>query len=247
MGFKVIDVSSYQGKPYWAAVAADGIKGAVIRIMKKSGIDGSFEHNYSGCGENGIARGVYRYCYALTVAQAETEALEVVSVLGGRRLEMGVYIDLEWSTQRQLGRAKVKEIADAWMRIIRDAGYECNVYCNLDWYKNVCGGLDARYWIARYPASDTGAIKESLRPNVGEMGWQYSSKGSVAGISGNVDLNDWYSDPMAGAETKEEKEPGVIYTVSVADVWTREEAEKLQKQYAAMGIAGVVHKCKIIG
>lgn len=42
------------------------------------------------------------------------------------------------------------------------------------------------------------------------------------------------------------EEPGVIYTVSVADVWTREQAEVIRQQFAAMGINGIVHKVKIL-
>lgn len=194
MSMRGIDVSSYQDKPDWHKVADDNITFAIMRILNSKGVDTSFEHNFAGCTAEGLAKGVYRYSYALTVAQAQTEALEVVSTLAGRKLELGVWLDLEWSKQRALGRQKVKEIANAWMRIIREHGYKCGVYCNLDWYRNVCSGLDAEYWVARYPSSDTGVIKESLRPNIGEKGWQFSSKGKVAGISGNVDLNIWYSD-----------------------------------------------------
>ena len=200
MGVKGIDVSSYQGKPDWAKVKTDGIKFAIIRIMNSKGIDASFEHNYEGCGVNGIARGVYRYSYALSIAQAQAEAKEVLAALAGKKLEMGVWLDLEWSKQRELGSAKVKEIANAWMQVIRAAGYECNVYCNRDWYKNVCGGLDAKYWVARYPSDDNGTVKTNLKPNVGEIGWQYSSKGKVSGISGNVDMDIWYGDiPVASS------------------------------------------------
>lgn len=52
--------------------------------------------------------------------------------------------------------------------------------------------LGCEFWIARYPANDTGIIKESLKPNIGESIWQYSSKGKVSGISGNVDMNIIY-------------------------------------------------------
>ena len=48
-------------------------------------------------------------------------------------------------------------------------------------------------WIARYPASDNGSVQERLRPNVG-VGWQYSSKGKVTGINGNVDMDVFYKD-----------------------------------------------------
>lgn len=43
------------------------------------------------------------------------------------------------------------------------------------------------------------------------------------------------------------EEPGTFYVVSVADVWTREQAEQERSRLAAMGVNGVVHKVKAIG
>lgn len=192
MSVRGIDVSSYQGKPGWAEVKKSGIEFAVLRIMDSKGKDTSFEYNYSSCGTERIQRGVYRFSYALTEEQAKKEAKEVLAVLAGRKLEMGVWLDLEWNRQRDLGKVKIKGLADTWMKIIREGGYECNIYCNIDWYRNFCSGLDAEYWISRYPAGDNGIMKESLRPNVGEAGWQYSSRGKVPGICGNVDMDIWY-------------------------------------------------------
>ena len=201
---KGIDVSSHQGYPDWGMVVESGVQFAIIRIANSAGKDPTFEHNYKGAGKTGISRGVYRYCYALTVAEAEKEAKEVLNILAGRKLEMGVWLDLERDRLRALGEYAVRKIADAWIAVIRDGGYDCNVYCNLDWYKNVCGGLGAKYWIARYAAKDDGTVPESLRPNVGEVGWQYSSKGSVPGITGNVDLDQWYTEPGTVSEPEEE-------------------------------------------
>lgn len=203
---KGIDVSAYQKKPDWGKVVQSGVQFAIIRIANKNGKDPSFEHNYEGCYATGIAKGVYRFCYALSATEARKEAQEVLDLLVGRKLEMGVWLDLEWDRLRALGSAKVKEIANAWMQVIRDGGYECNIYCNIDWHRNVCGGLNAKYWIARYAAKDNGTVPEHLRPNVGEIGWQYSSKGSVPGISGNVDLDQWYETPGIVDATPEEDE-----------------------------------------
>lgn len=194
MAYHFIDVSDYQGRPDWKKVKASGIDGVIIRILNSAGMDPGFEYNYEGCVANGFGKGVYRYSYALTMAQAQREAEEVLQVLTGRKLETGVFLDLEYNAQRKLGPAKVKQIAEKWMAVIRAGGYRCNIYCNLDWYKNVCGGLNAKYWIARYPQQDTGKVQNSLRPNVGEIGWQYSSKGRVPGITGDVDMNLWYED-----------------------------------------------------
>lgn len=195
MELKGIDVSSWQGKPDWPKVSNSGVKFAILRIHQKSGVDTSFEHNYKGCKSNGILIGGYKYSYALTPAQAIDEAEDVLSVLGGRGLDFPVFYDLEWSQQRSLGKQAIENIAVAFLTRIKKAGYKAGIYCNLDWYNNVLSDALKQYdcWIARYPASDNGFVQERLRPNVG-VGWQYSSKGKVPGISGNVDMDVFYKD-----------------------------------------------------
>lgn len=195
MELKGIDVSSWQGKPDWPKVSNSGVKFAILRIHQKSGVDTSFEHNYKGCKSNGILIGGYKYSYALTPAQAIDEAEDVLSVLGGRGLDFPVFYDLEWSQQRSLGKQAIENIAVAFLTRIKKAGYKVGIYCNLDWYNNVLTDALKQYdcWIARYPASDNGSVQERLRPNAG-VGWQYSSKGKVPGISGNVDMDVFYKD-----------------------------------------------------
>lgn len=195
MELKGIDVSSWQGKPDWPKVSNSGVKFAILRIHQKSGTDASFEHNYKGCKSNGILIGGYKYSYALTPAQAIDEAENLISVLGGRGLDFPVFYDLEWSQQRSLGKQAIENIAVAFLTRIKKAGYKAGIYCNLDWYNNVLSDALKQYdcWIARYPASDNGSVQERLRPNVG-VGWQYSSKGKVSGISGNVDMDVFYKD-----------------------------------------------------
>lgn len=195
MELKGIDVSSYQGNPDWAKVSNSGTKFAILRIHQKSGTDASFEHNYKGCKSNGILIGGYKYSYALTSAQAIEEAENVISVLGGRGLDFPVFYDLEWSQQRSLGKQAIENIAVAFLTRIKKAGYKAGIYCNLDWHNNVLSDALKQYdcWIARYPANDNGSAQERLRPNVG-VGWQYSSKGKVPGINGNVDMDVFYKD-----------------------------------------------------
>ena len=192
---KVIDVSANQGKPDWGKVAKDGVKAAILRIHQKTGVDTSFEHNYKGCKSNGILIGGYKYSYALTPAQAVDEAENVIEVLNGRGLDFPVFYDLEWSQQRSLGKQAIENIAVSFLTRIEKAGYKVGIYCNLDWYNNVLSDALKKYdcWIARYPASDNGSVQERLRPSVG-VGWQYSSKGKVDGISGNVDMDVFYKD-----------------------------------------------------
>ncbi len=195
MEIKGIDVSSVQGKPDWAKAAKSGIRFAILRAHQKFGIDASFEHNYKGCKDNGILVGAYKYSYALTVQKAMEEAEAVLEALAGRGLDFPVFYDLEWTNQKALGKAAIANIAKAFLGQIKEAGYIPAIYCNMDWYNNVLDvpSLPYDYWLAAYPANDTGVIQERLRPPAG-VGWQYSSKGSVPGISGHVGMNVFYKD-----------------------------------------------------
>ena len=195
MELKGIDVSSNQGKPDWAKAAKSGVKFAILRAHQRGGIDGSFEYNYKGCKSNGILVGGYKYSYALTPAQAIDEAEDVIAALNGRGLDFPVFYDLEWSNQRKLGKQAVENIAVAFLSRMKKAGCKVGIYCNMDWYNNVLTDALRKYdcWIARYPASDNGTVQTRLKPSTG-VGWQYSSKGKVSGISGNVDMDVFYKD-----------------------------------------------------
>lgn len=193
MEIKGIDVSSNQGKPDWVKAAKSGIKFAILRVHQRGGIDNSFEYNYKGYKSNGILIGGYKYSYALTPAQAIDEAEDVIAALNGRGLDFPVFYDLEWSNQRKLGKQAVENIAVAFLTRMKKAGYKIGIYCNMDWYNNVLTDALRKYecWIARYPASDNGTVQTRIKPSVG-VGWQYSSKGKVSGISGNVDMDIFY-------------------------------------------------------
>lgn len=195
MEIKGIDVSSYQKKPDWKKVKQSGVKFAILRIHQRTGIDTSFEHNYKGCCDNGILVGGYKLSYATTVAEAEKEAEETLSVLKGRKLDFPVFYDLEWETQRKFSKSKLEAIALAFLRKIHSAGYKAGIYSNVDWFNNLLTPAMRDYdcWIARYPATDNGKVVERLRPAQG-IGWQYSSKGKVPGINGNVDMDVFYKD-----------------------------------------------------
>ena len=189
---KGIDVSSYQGNIDWKKVAADGVKFVILRGTLKNGtMDTTFEKNYKGATENGLDVAVYHFSYALNSNTAINDAINLVNKLNGKKIP--IWLDLEWSTQGKLGKAKISEIAVAFVQACKNLGYECHIYSNLDWYKNyyeptILASIGCKFWIARYGANN-GKYEEKYKPNVGEYIWQYTSKGSVNGISGNVDMN----------------------------------------------------------
>ena len=202
-----IDVSSYQGNIDWKRVKQSGINYAILRgVIKNGSLDSAFERNYTNAIQNGIKIiGVYQLSYALTEETAKNDAINMLQKLNGKKID--IWLDLEWSEQRKLGKDKITSIAKTYIDTCRASGYVCNIYSNLDWYKNVYNAaellnLGCKFWIARYPAQDTGIVKDSLKPNIGEVIWQYSSRGSVDGISGNVDMNIIYRDYAVAAEGK---------------------------------------------
>lgn len=200
---KGIDVSANQGNINWKTVANYGMGFAILRITEAGNvIDSTFEQNYKGCIKNKIPVGVYKYSYASTIAEIQSEARKVVSVLNGRKLDYPVWLDLEWNNQKSLGSENIHKMAEAFRKIVVAAGYKFGIYCNVDWYVNViCSHLKKYdFWIARYPANDTGIVVERLRPEYGAM-WQYSSKATIPGISTKVDRSVSYKNYSSTTNT----------------------------------------------
>lgn len=198
---KCIDVSIYQGNIDWNKVKQADIDYVILRgVIKNGTLDSTFENNYANAIKNGIKiLGVYQFSYALNEETAKNDAINMINKLNGKKLP--IWLDLEWEQQRKLGKDKVTSIAKTYVNTCKELGYTCHIYSNLDWYKNVyhatvLKNMGCKFWIARYPAQDTGVMKEHLRPNVGECIWQYSSKGSVSGISGDVDMNIVYDNAL---------------------------------------------------
>lgn len=201
-----IDVSSWNGNIDWNRVDGAGVEFAILRVHQLYGIDDCFEANYAGCVENDIDVGVYKYSYALTEEQAIEEADAVLEILNGRVLNYPIFYDLEWDTQRSLGRQACTDIALAFLkRIEGKSDYTPAIYSNADWMNNVLyvDQLPYDYWVAAYPTYDTGDIVEHLRPEEG-IGWQYSSSGSVDGIPGRVDMDVFYEEEITSYDPNEE-------------------------------------------
>lgn len=191
----LIDVSEHNGTINWEAVKAAGIQGAIIRcgygMDMTSQDDKQWERNVSECERLGIPYGVYLYSYATNTDRAKSEAQHVLRLIQGHKLSYPVYYDLE-----QAGiEGTAVENAKAFGDIIEASGYWCGVYYNKDWHNRVIKGQLDRFtrWGAGY-GTNNGQKQDNYKPGFGEDIWQYSSKGSVPGVSGNVDVNVCYRD-----------------------------------------------------
>ena len=207
MEYRGIDVSAWQGVIDWKKVADYGTEFTIIRITEAgNSVDRYFERNYAGSLEHEIPTGVYKFSYALSIAEVQREAERVIEVLNGRKLQFPVFLDLEYSNQRKLGSGMIARLAEEFRKIIVAEGYRFGIYCNLDWYNNVISEELKKYdfWIARYPADDRGTLIERFRPVAG-AGWQYTSKGRIPGIEGYVDRDVFYKDYAAEEPSDKEK------------------------------------------
>lgn len=193
-----IDVSHYQGRIDWKKVAASGKKFAIMKAMYEAQShrkDETFEYNYEEAGKNGIARGVYIFIASASMADPEKDARSLIAHLNGRKLEYGIWIDLEANVVRARGKAYIRDLVFKYANIFRANGYYVGIYCNRDWYMNVIhddlkNSFD--FWIARYPRNDFGEYNpnSSLKPSAKmAVAWQYSSKGDVPGIPTKCDLD----------------------------------------------------------
>ena len=188
-----IDISSCQGNVDFNKVKQSGIDFIILRSTTKNGNpDTKFETYYSGAKSVGIPiKGVYKLCYAHNVVDAQKEAEGVIKLLKGRKCD--IWLDMEnFGGQQIYSKDIIAQIITAFLTTCVKAGYDVGIYCNLDWYNNhikddikrIC-----RFWIARTPKDDKGTIRTDLKPNLGEVMWQYTHKGKIAGISGNVDMD----------------------------------------------------------
>lgn len=184
----VIDVSTWQGEIDWEKVKPQ-IDGAILRCGFGSDIksqdDKQFKRNADECTRLGIPFGVYLYSYAKTVEQAKSEAAHVLRLVKPYKLSYPIYLDLE-EKGTQNGAV---ERAIVFGDIIEEAGYWCGIYANLNWWNNYLKDGLERFtkWVAQYH-------KECQYKGTHLDMWQYSSKGKVDGIKGNVDMNECYRD-----------------------------------------------------
>ena len=187
-----IDVSEHNGTINWNAVKNSGqVDFAILRVGY--GDDCSYQddkqwaRNVSECERLGIPYGVYIYSYATSWSQLNSEVSHVKRLLKGHNPSYPVYIDMEDDSTIGLGRNTLTQFAKSFCDQINSAGYTAGVYANLNWWNNYlyASQLDNyERWVAQYNSSCWYEGDYSL--------WQYSSSGSVPGISGNVDMNYCY-------------------------------------------------------
>jgi GH25 family lysozyme M1 (1,4-beta-N-acetylmuramidase) len=115
----------------------------------------------------------------------------------GFKLEYPVFIDIEWSKQVNLGGKKIRAIIDAAAAVIENHGYTFGVYINSGNYDMV-KGCGHPLWMTSSESynnkTDFDKFKQDsfsviYKTDNEKAMWQYSQKGKIDGIAGNVDIN----------------------------------------------------------
>lgn len=199
-----IDISSHNGNIDWKKVKASGVDYVILRVgfrgYGEAGtlkLDANFEKNIKGATAAGLDVGVYFYSQAITVQEALEEASVTVKYIKNYKIKYPVYFDTEFSGGRadKLSKSQRTELAVAFCEAVKKEGYTPGVYASKSFfYDNLVFSKLQGYeiWLAHYTSQTD--FKYNYRM------WQYTSKGTVGGISGNVDVNISYYDYAAKSD-----------------------------------------------
>lgn len=206
-----IDVSRFQGTIDWNQVAGSGIRFAFIQASRGSGFDCAvkpdqcgadpyFLANRTNAAAAGLRIGFYHRAFATggTLAAARTDAVaeadvflgQVVSLQSGNLVPV---LDVE-TPFTGLDANRLRSWVRVWVkRVARRLGRKPMIYTNASSWSAT--GNTTEFAKAKYPlwVAEWGVSRPSVPANNwagrGWSVWQYTSSGTVSGISGRVDMN----------------------------------------------------------
>lgn len=208
---KIIDVSRHNGFINWDLV--EDVKFVIIRLgyrgYGKTGkltTDSQFKSNVEGCIRNNIPYGVYYFPQETNFQECQKAAEFIVNAVEPYRENMNpiIWLDSEYANG---GKGRGDDLIPAirteflntigdWVSMLSEGLLTWGVYCSDAWYKDMLSPktMKTRYeWIARYNTKPPRFSSDWLL-------WQYSSRGTIKGIQGNVDLSILHSDFRDGIE-----------------------------------------------
>ncbi len=177
-----IDVSHHQKEIDWEKVKSDGVDFVIIRCgYGVEGEDRYWFRNIAECERLGIPYGVYLYSHATTTELAKQEAERVLKMVEDCNLSYPIFYDMEDNSTKD---ADLTAIANTFCKTIQKAGYPVGIYSGKNWWNTYLSdpSLSKWYrWVAQWNTACDYLGDYTI--------WQYTSKGHVDGIEGNVDLN----------------------------------------------------------
>lgn len=219
-----IDVARYQGTIDWAQVAASGVDFAMVRVgyrmdeSREIVADSNARYNMQEAQKNGIKVGAYFFSTAVNEEEAKAEADWTADYISQYQITYPVAFDCEGfdredSAQYGLSATQRTDIAIAFLNRIYERGYTPMFYSSMNemtgdakWQTSRIE-KNYRIWVSQYPSAPYPQTERSSYGGVHAM-WQYTNRGTVAGISQPVDVNIAYFgyEGTAGAQNEESPE-----------------------------------------
>ena len=198
-----IDISAHQGVINWDLTKRD-IDAVIIRAgYGKNNIDQKWVPNIEYVRDTNLDIGVYWFSYAYSADMAYMEgkyaALAVQKKLGDRCVPIAYDLEYDSVTYAAkkgitIGKVAATQYAIAFLKAVKEMGYRPMLYTNIDylnryfdWYAILSAVPETMLWIAQWRNTKPTAYDDIAV-------WQYSSDGSVAGITGRVDMDIVYED-----------------------------------------------------
>jgi GH25 family lysozyme M1 (1,4-beta-N-acetylmuramidase) len=192
-----IDISHWQGTINWTAVARAGKKFAFMKASEDTWyVDPTYPTNKAQAKANGIAVGAYHFAQPSTAAgNATAQADHFIDTANPSAGELLPVLDLE----RTGGLTDPQLIA--WVqgflgRINQRLGVKAVIYCSPNFWKTYMSDTPwfaqngyQVLWIAHWTTATIPSVPAGGWAGKGWTFWQYTSSGSVSGISGRVDLD----------------------------------------------------------
>ena len=195
-----IDVSKYQGNIDWAKVAKDGVRFVILRAGSQDNngpyVDPHFEKNYTGAKAAGLKVGAYVFTYGKTEEEQNKELNVWLTALQGKTFDYPVFVDVEADQLKNV--SNLTNLVKRMMDILDQKGFIPGWYSYTNFinsYIDANALKDYPLWVADY--------RDSIGYKGDYMMWQYSSSGTIDGISGDVDLNLDYSGICDDSEADE--------------------------------------------
>lgn len=196
MSRKGLDVSEFQGTINWPQVKSAGYQFAMLRAgYGFSTVDRQFRRNASECNRLGIPIGAYWFCYAISPETARQEADGCIEAISPYRFDYPICYDIEQATLNYAAQNGITitpqlatQIVSTFCNRLEERGYFAMYYSNRNFLKQYLpADLSDQYalWYAFYN-------KNFDNTTCGI--WQYTDKGSVPGIIGDVDLDKGFID-----------------------------------------------------
>ena len=216
-----IDISRAQNSIDWETLAkVEDLEFVIIRAAQGTAEDSRFAENVRAAMRLKIPFGMYFASSATTAEEAIAEANFAAEYAKQYQPIYGIWYDMELPKQQTLGKQKITQLLRVWCDRVKEVGVPYGIYSNRDWLNNridLQQLADANLWYAAYPSVKQKVLTDAPKENRSKLSypqaaiWQWTSKGRIDGIIGNVDMNVCYKDFLPQKEEKPERPENLGY------------------------------------